>query len=196
MSRVGGIVLAAGASRRAGGCKALATLGGEPFVARAVRVLREGGCGDVIVVVGPPYGEAIAAALGDVWIVQNLAPDRGMLSSLRLAVEVGLDAEWDGAVVSLVDQPHVRAATVRRLVDAFGDCEADVVRPRFAGLRGHPYLVARTAFAPLLAASDEHGARPVLRALPRRLDVDVDDPAVLEDLDRRADLAAAGARVP
>ncbi len=195
MTRLGGVVLAAGASVRAGGAKALATLDGETFVARAARVLREAGCDEVIVVVGPPHGARIAAALDGARLAHNDAPERGMLSTLRTALEQPIAAAWDGAVIALVDQPRVRAETVRRLVEVFVASGAELVRPRCAGRRGHPYVISRAVFGPLCAAPDEHGARPVLAALPRAVDVDVVDPGVLEDLDRRTDLLAAGAHL-
>jgi CTP:molybdopterin cytidylyltransferase MocA len=191
---VGGIVLAAGASRRAGYPKALALLFGRTFVARVARTLHTAGCDEVIVVVGPPHGEAVAAAARGCRIVVNPSPGRGMLSSLKLALREAHG--WDAAVVALVDQPLVRTATVRTLLGAFAAGGADLVRPRLGGRTGHPILISRTAFGPLLDAPDPEGARPVLRRLRRRLDIDVDDPRILHDLDTAADLARAGATPP
>lgn len=191
-ARIGGIVLAAGASRRAGGCKALARLGEQTFVGRAVRTLREGGCDDVLVVVGPPHGDAIAAAVPATSIVRNGAPERGMLSSLRLAVESARAAGWDAAVVSLVDHPRVRADTVARLVDAWRSSGADLVAPRFDGRGGHPYVLARSAFDAVLTAPDTATARTVHDGLRNVIGLDVDDPAILEDLDLPDDVADRG----
>lgn len=175
---VGGIVLAAGASRRAGTIKALAMIDGEPFVARAVRTLREGGCDEVAVVVGPPHAERVIAAVPDARRVDNLSPERGMLSSLQRA----LDDRWAAAVVSLVDHPRVAPATVRRLLDAFAEGDADLVRPVFEGRAGHPYVVARALFGALRAGDPAVGPRPIYAAC-RRLDVAVDDRGVRDDLD-------------
>ena len=50
--RIGGVVLAAGASRRLGELKQLVRLGEETLLGRAVRVAREAGCSPVVVVVG------------------------------------------------------------------------------------------------------------------------------------------------
>lgn len=195
-ARIGGIVLAAGASRRAGCIKALATVDGETLVARAVRTLREGGCDDVVVVVGPPHAEAVAAAAEDVWIAHNPDPDRGMLSSLKVGLELGEPADWDAAVVALVDQPRVHVSTVRSLVESFWRSDAELIQPSYGGERGHPYLVARSAFPLLLEGSDDVGARPVLRDLSPTLLVRVDDPHVLEDVDTPDELEEAGASPP
>ena len=183
---IGGVVLAAGASRRAGTVKALATIEGEPLVVRAARVLREGGCDEVVVVVAAPHGERVAAALGpEVTRVENPAPERGMLSSLRCA----LSDEWEAAVVSLVDHPRVLPGTVEDLIDAWRDGDAQVVRPRFDARSGHPYLVARSLFEALRAGDDDAGARPVFAAASR-LDVDVRDPGIHDDLDTATELAS------
>ncbi len=182
---VGGVVLAAGASRRAGTIKALAELDGEPLVARAIRTLWEGGCDEVVVVVGPPHAEAVAAVIGEARRVDNPAPERGMLSSLERA----LDDRWDAAVVSLVDHPRVAPSTVRALIDAFAAGDAELVRPTWQGLAGHPYLVARGVFAALRAGDPAVGPRPIYAARRRR-DVEIEDPAVREDLDTREALAA------
>lgn len=186
MTKVGGIVLAAGASRRAPRGKATAEVEGETFVARAVRVLREGGCAEVIVLVGPPHGEAVASAVPGVRTVTNPAPARGMLSSLRLGISAAQEAGWRGAVLALVDHPHVRATTVSTLIERLGEGSATVIHPRYAGRRGHPIAISSEAFAEIVAAEDERTTREVIAAIARHEDVEVSDAAVLEDLDEGA----------
>lgn len=187
---IGGIVLAAGASTRAGMVKALATIDGETLVERAIRVLREGGAGEIVVVVGPPHAEVIAAVIGDAKRADNPDPARGMLSSLRCALsDRGPSDGWEAALVSLVDHPRVSPSTVRALIDAWRERGAEVVRPRHAGRCGHPYLVACSVFHALREGGDAEGARPILAA-HRREDVDIDDPFVHDDLDTAEQLAA------
>ncbi|UJR80238.1 nucleotidyltransferase family protein [Sandaracinus amylolyticus] len=183
MSEVAGIVLAAGRSVRAGRIKALATLEGETWIARAVRAQRESGIERVVVVLGEPHAAPIARALpeGARW-VRNPTPERGMLSSLQVALAT-LDAER--VVVSLIDHPRVRASTVRALIAAL-DAGALVARPRFAGRRGHPYAVAGAAIRALREAPLDRSARDVLLGMVPALDVEVDDPGVLDDLDSRS----------
>ncbi|MBW2463502.1 MAG: nucleotidyltransferase family protein [Deltaproteobacteria bacterium] len=203
--RVGGIVLAAGASTRAGCPKALATIDGETLVGRATRVLTEGGVDQVVVVVGPPHGEEVGEAVrrhgaspvtDDLRVLQNDDPGRGMLSSLKVALSHGVADAWDGAVVVLVDQPRVRAGDVSALLEAFRSSSVRIVRVAAGQRRGHPYLVARSVFAELLAAPDDLGPRPVLTGLSPAMTVDVGDPRVLDDVDTPADLAAAGVKPP
>lgn len=192
--RVGGVVLAAGASRRAGRIKALATVDGVAFVVAAAQTLIDGGCDEVRVVLGAPHASSIAAVVGDLAVcVDNPAPERGMLSSLQ----IGLCDSWAAAVVSLVDHPSVRPQTVTELIRAWRRSAADVVRPVFAGKRGHPYVISRSVFAALREGDLERGARPVL-ARQSSFDVDVSDPHVRQDLDtpERIDTVADPSSAP
>ena len=52
MERVGGLILAGGASTRMGRPKALLCIEGETFMARLVRLLAAAGCDPIAVVVG------------------------------------------------------------------------------------------------------------------------------------------------
>ena len=73
-----GLVLAAGAGRRLGGPKAPLVVDGERLVDRAVRVLREGGCDPVLVVLGAWVGDVPGAE-----VVVNADWASGLGSSLR-----------------------------------------------------------------------------------------------------------------
>ena len=57
---IAGIVLAAGRSRRMGEPKAFLRAAHGSFLETAVRALREGGCGEVVVVTGPETDEVAA----------------------------------------------------------------------------------------------------------------------------------------
>ena len=55
--------------------------------------------------------------------------------------------------------------------------------PTFKGKGGHPVIFGRAAFEELLDTPDGDGAKAVVRADPGRvLKVEVDDPAVVQDL--------------
>jgi nicotine blue oxidoreductase len=195
-AKIVGVVLAAGGSTRMGSPKALATLDGETFVARAVRTLREGGCARVMVIVAEPHGHAIARALGDVEHVRavwNPAPEDGQLGSLQVALRAMGD-DTDAAVVALVDHPRVSSATVEALIRAHARARVEVARPRRAGRHGHPFLIDRALFFALLDADLRLGARPVLDAARTHASVEVDDDAIHDDVDTKDDARALGAR--
>ncbi|HEX3004066.1 MAG TPA: NTP transferase domain-containing protein, partial [Angustibacter sp.] len=122
-----GVVLAAGAGRRFGAAKALVELDGERLVDRAVRLLRDGGCADVVVVAG-----AVPLRGVDAHVVTNVDWPTGMASSLRVGLEsAGALGDWTSAVLVLVDTPWIGAEAVHRLLDT-GD--ADAVQATYDGV--------------------------------------------------------------
>lgn len=175
MTRTAGLVLAAGEGRRFGGPKAPYVLEGERLVDRAVRVLREGGCDPVLVVLGAWVGDVPGAD-----VVRNDEWGEGMGSSLRcgLAALEGRE-DVDRVLVSLVDLPGLTPAAVRRLLDV----DADLAAAAYDGERGHPVLFGREHWTGVTAtATGDRGARVYLATHGPRL-VEVGDVATGEDLD-------------
>lgn len=178
------IVLAAGASSRMGQPKALLPIGpaGEPFVRQIVETLVRAGLSSVVVVTREDLRGALEALRLPAAIVVNPDPGRGQLSSLR----AGLDhlGGVDAAMVTLVDLPLVKDATVRALVEAWQATAAPMVRPRYGFRHGHPVIFGAEALEQLRMADLEAGARPVVARLGNRsVDVPVDDSGVVEDID-------------
>ncbi len=195
---VEGVVLAAGASTRAGAPKALALYDGETFVARAIGVLHEGGCDLVRVVLGRPHGRTIEREVGDrATVVWNADPSRGQLGSLKCALRDAGDAH--AVVVALVDHPRVRASTVTALVAAFRERRTALVQPRRSGRNGHPILIGRPLFDAVLSAPSEGGLRAALAGIDpaARCIVEVDDdPGIHDDVDTADDVTRIGATLP
>ena len=186
---VAGIVLAGGASRRMGRPKAGLVHEGRTFLAQVLGALRGAGIDDVIVVSGSAH-DAVLAALptgDDARVLRNPDPERGQLSSLKIALGAlrARQLRPDAAVVALVDHPAVQPATVARLVSGWSETpRAPIVLPSFAGRRGHPVLFASGVWDELLATPDDLGARAVVRAdAARVLEIPVDDAGVRIDVD-------------
>lgn len=157
MTAVVGLVLAAGAGARFGGPKALArTASGEAWVARAVRVLLQGGCDEVVVVLGARAEEAAALVPEGAATVVAEHWRRGMGASLF----AGIDAlpEADAALVTLVDLPGMPAAVPGRLLEQ-GHGREMLARAVYAGIPGHPVLLGRNHWSAFAASlhGDEGG---------------------------------------
>src|SRR5689334_21438271 len=87
--RIGAVILAAGAGTRMGGvAKALLRRGERTFLETIVAFARDAAvdAGDVVVVVGPPFGDAVAAHARELGarVVVNDDPTRGMSSSINV----------------------------------------------------------------------------------------------------------------
>ncbi|WP_406064629.1 NTP transferase domain-containing protein [Micromonospora sp. NBC_00860] len=195
-----GLLLAAGAGRRYGRPKALVELDGEPLVRRAIRLLGDGGCTPVHVVLGAGADE-VPDLPGAVPVRHDRWPD-GLGSSLLRGL-ASLPADVPAVVVVLVDQPLLSPVAVRRVRAAYAD-GAVVAVATYAGRPGHPILLDRRTW-PLLGgyAVGDRGARGLLRDRPDLVvevpcdevgsPVDVDTPADLLRLCPVSDGSASGA---
>ena len=192
---VAGVVLAAGASERMGRSKALLDFRGLPFVVRILEALEALDMKPRLVVLGPDAPRIRPSlATHECVIVEQPDVAAGEIGSLRAALAT-LEPLRPSAILAWpVDIPHVRVATIERLLERYRlastPAAAPAVVPSFAGRRGHPVLWDRTVFAELSesAAATRHGARAVLLAHESELaTVPVDDPAVIDDLNTPED---------
>ena len=179
---IAAIVLAAGASSRMGHAKAMLTLGpaGPTFVDAITDTLRAADVPVWRIVVAPGF-----AARGDHDVV-NPDPSLGMLSSIQCGLG-DFPEPPDAVLVWPVDHPLVAPETVRAILAAFKSANTPVVVPTYKGRRGHPVLFAARVFPELLAADRSHGAREVVHAHDDRVELEVSDPGVIEDIDTPAD---------
>jgi len=189
------IVLAAGKSSRMGRTKALLPVdSGETFLHRIIRVLREGGVHEIVVVIGGDAAAVRASVPRDdafLAVVENPHFEDGQLSSLHVglaAVEQRYD-QIEAAMVTLVDLPLISASTVRTVLDTFrAHPQAPLVRPRRAGRHGHPVIFNRSIFGELRRADPTKGAKPVVHAhSAEEVNVDVDDAGAFADIDTPED---------
>jgi CTP:molybdopterin cytidylyltransferase MocA len=189
--RPAGLVLAAGEGSRLGEPKALVRLGDQLLVERAVRLLRDGGCDPVVVVVGAAAEEVRAqAGLDDAVVVGNPQWPEGMGSSLRAGLAALAEGPADAAVIVLVDQPFVQPEAVRRLVAAWRDGATAVVAT-YGGMPRNPVLLDRSVWEDAgVAAIGDQGARAWLRDHPERVTpVACDGCGTPDDIDTPEDLA-------
>ena len=184
--RVGAIVLAAGESRRMGRLKALLPLEGRTFLEVLIGRLSEAGVGPIVLVLGSAAEEIQSAVkLSLTRVVRNPDPTRGQLSSILCGLEALASDDLDGIFIAPVDTPRVRLETLRRMLEAFPG--RPLVVPVYRGRRGHPALFASSLFPALRQAPSEIGARAVVHDQADRLELETDDPAVVEDFDRPED---------
>lgn len=185
--RVAGVVLAAGAGRRFGMPKALVEHQGALLVERAARVLDEGGCEPIVVILGAAARKVRERAqLGRARTVLNPDWRSGMGSSLRTALDALEFTPVTAAVVLPVDMPGITPTAVRR-VAALADPSA-LAAASHAGKRSHPVLLGREHWSGSKAAAvGDVGARDYLRQ-HEVTTVTCDDISNSNDVDRPEDL--------
>jgi nicotine blue oxidoreductase len=168
--KVAGLVLAAGAGRRLGGPKALVEIDGSLLVERAVRLLTDGGCGDVVVVLGASAEEVVGRArLAGARPVIAASWEQGQGASLRAGLAAVAATAADAVIVALVDQPWVGVDAVRRLRRA-GEAGATAAVATYDGQPRNPVLLARVTWEAVGASAvGDIGARAWLRANPEQV---------------------------
>jgi molybdenum cofactor cytidylyltransferase len=188
-----GLVLAAGASSRMGQTKALLQIEpGGTFLGRILGTLADAGIAPLLVItrdrldIGTAWADPRATRVVE---VINPDPSRGQLSSLMCGVDA-LQADADGVLMALVDVPLVRVASVRALIDGWRMTKPPLARLTCGGRHGHPVIFGSALLEALQGADPSEGAKPLIRAFASRgIDIPVDDPGILVDVDTPDDYA-------
>jgi CTP:molybdopterin cytidylyltransferase MocA len=181
------VIPAAGEGARFGHPKAEAELApGVRFLDRVVAIAAGCGADPIVAVVRP--GVLVPAPAVQV----DGSPTGDQIGSIRRGLARLASSSVRGTLVWPVDHPYVAVATANAVADGFRRSGAPIVVPIFEGRRGHPVLFARETWLDLMTAADG-GARSVVhRHGAAVLEVEVDDPNVLRDVDTRADLIVQG----
>jgi xanthine dehydrogenase accessory factor len=189
---ISAIVLSAGTSSRMAEPKARADLDGRPLLAHVLDAVRASRADDLVVVLGPEADRVReAASLDGVTVAVNPAYRDGMSTSIR----AGLRAARPDArafLIVLGDQPFVSAATIDELIAAHARSHAKILIPTFQGVRGNPVLVDRALSPHMESIVGDQGCRAIFgEHAADILEVPVEDPGILIDLDTPEELARA-----
>ena len=189
MSRIVGILLAAGASRRFGAPKLLSPLpDGTPVGLASARSLIRALPESVAVV--RPGEDRLSPLLVQVGcrLVTNTDADLGLGSSLAAGVREARGA--DGWVIALADMPWVTTASFAAVAERLRH-GASIVAPVYRGRRGHPVGLASQWFTDLTRLAGDRGARELIDGNPEAFTaLATDDAGVIRDVDVPADLLA------
>ena len=190
--RLGGIVLAAGAGSRLGGrAKGLIEIEGEPLVERTLRVLREVGVDELVVVTGH-YRAQLESWLESAAVVEVTQPldTHTQADSLRLGV-AGLSENIDAVMVLPVDMP---ALTRQDLVDLIGAYKhasdgIEFVGPMVGTRPGNPVLFSRQIATQILQGEGDFGSGAWRHQQPDwLLEWQTDNPHYVADIDTPEEL--------
>ncbi|MGM9473305.1 nicotine blue oxidoreductase [Pseudarthrobacter sp. YS3] len=198
-----GVVLAAGAGTRLGmGPKALLPYRGRPLVESVAEALLDGGCRDVVVVLGAGARDvATLARLDRCRTVVNEDWPSGMGGSFLLG-NATADPK-NHLLIALVDQPGLTPRIVGRLLAAhspgritaaaYSGRDAEGTADRTVR-RGHPLLIDGGLRAAVAATvTGDAGARGFLRSHPELVDeVDCSDESTGQDIDTPEQLRLLG----
>lgn len=191
--RLGGVVPAAGLSRRMGSEKILLRLGKTTALEQVLDRLLRAGVEDRVAVLRPGLEDAIALARGAGAIVAlNDQPEEEMLLSIRLGIAALSRPVW-AFYVWPADHPAVTLETLTALAAASGPDR--VVIPTHGGRRGHPALIGSALREAISAIPPGWGLRRLWRDRPEILEeLPVEDEGVILDMNTPADYERLSSR--
>jgi molybdenum cofactor cytidylyltransferase len=179
------LVLAAGASRRFGGVKALALIDGKPMLQWTIDALTEAGVDGLSIVLGAHAAEIIPQInTRGATLVSHEDWTHGMSASLRAGLAT-VNAHNAGLLIALADQPDIGVDDYRRLIAAWRAEPDRPVAAAYANTRGAPCIIPAALRPGLLQLQGDQGARVLLRTLAEVTEVPMERAA--RDIDTRED---------
>lgn len=184
-TRVGALLLAAGASRRMGRIKQLLPVPDEPAIRCCIHQLRAGGIDTIVVVLGH-HRHAIEPVIADLRISLAFNPQSNshMAESVSYGLQL-LPGDISGVLVSLCDHPLVAASTFATLKASHQHNPQDILLPVHKGRGGHPTLFPRH-----LCQAVDNGTplNQVVRDNPHHVQrLSLEDPGLILDMDTPED---------
>ena len=171
---VGGIILAAGFSRRLGRPKQTVEIGGESLLQRAVRVANEAELAPVFVIIPGQAGFDVKLENLQCTLIRNEHASEGMASSIRVGIEAAQAFPLHGVVLMTCDQVSTRAEHLRALSAEPGRLTGS----RYEGRTAVPAYFPCAYFDQLLTLRGDVGARDLLRTAfsvgAEELELDID----------------------
>jgi nicotine blue oxidoreductase len=150
------------------------------WLRKAIDALGEGGCGEIVVVLGAAVVDVPAPARA----VEAADWEQGLSASLRAGL-----AATDGAdyvVLHLVDTPDVGADVITRVLTAARSTSSGLARATYGGRPGHPVVIAgRHVGALIETLQGDEGARTFLSGRADVVAVECGDLATGVDVDAR-----------
>ena len=187
---ISAIVLAAGTSSRMGRAKALEPLAGRSLLHHVLRNLEASQVGEIVVVLGHEADRVRRETpLADATVVVNPDYALGMSTSLRAGLRA-IHSSAEAFFAVLADQPLVSPATLDVLIARREESNARILIPTYTGIRGNPVLLDHSLSGEVEAITGDQGCRAIFGDYADDiLEVPVDDPGVLLDVDTPEQLA-------
>ncbi len=186
---ISAIILAAGEGKRFGYLKQLYRINEKPMLETVVEKV-------------VPYFYETLLVLGyraekilrevfipeDVRVLINRNYKEGMSTSLSLAVR-HLSPYISHFAIFLSDMPYIKEMTIFHLLNSVKNKEREIIAPSYKGKRGFPVIFSRDFEKELRYIAGDRGARDVISKNKTHLSlIDVNDPGIIKDVDRREDI--------
>lgn len=186
------LILAAGSSRRMGTQKLLLPFGQSTMIETVIENVLNSSIEHVMVVLGANQ-EKIRNTIANlpVQFCHNKEHEKGMLSSVICGIRA-LPEDALTALIYLGDQPGIPPAVTNSVIKAYDEDLVGIVIPVHNHRRGHPLLVDMKYRKEIELLDLEEGLRALRHHFPQDvMEVEVDEPGILVDIDTREDYQKA-----
>ena len=194
--KIGGIMLAAGGSRRLGQPKQFLEFEGKTLLRRGAEAMAASVCRPVVAVIGAE-NEKSEAEISDLPITTrfNREWQLGMSSSIKLGLAelLLIESDIDAVVITLCDQPFVNTEIINQLAATFKATRKHMIAAEYDGVAGVPAIFSKEMFDALSKLEGDKGARDLLRDPNASIEtIEIKEAAV--DIDTRDDLGRLNSR--
>ena len=191
------IILAAGSSTRMGSPKMLLPFGKSTILETVIQNILSSKVDSILVVLGENHDQIreVTESL-PVEVCLNENHQAGMLSSVMCGFNA-LPEDTGTVLVFLGDQPGIIPGVIDAVIEAYNDSLHGIVVPVSNHRRGHPLLVDFKYSKEIERLDLEKGLRTLMHHFPEDvLEVELDEPGILIDIDTPEDYSKAKNRVP
>jgi molybdenum cofactor cytidylyltransferase len=190
------VILAAGASKRLGQCKALVDLGGLTPLERLVLEGRSISRSAPLIVSGFHH-QAIEQGLpAGCELLHNPSWEEGRTGGLALAVQARPDLDLCVAPVDVPLVPRSAFWALQRAWQISGEPPCGWLAPSFEGRFGHPILIGRDLARQVMSLDPGQPLRELRRLAEPLMGLESGSREILDDLDTPADLDQIRTRIP
>jgi len=190
-----GIILSAGESKRMGTPKQLLPWGKTIILQQVIDNAAASHLEQIILVLGCRAGEIanqITLSPKTRTVINNDYQE-GMSSSVKCGVK-NAPAGAEAYMLLLGDQPFIGPAIINRVLDAYQKSKLSIVIPVYNGKRGHPVIFDAKYKDELLAIADRVARAVLDNHLRDILEVPLEAPEILTDIDTPQDYREAQAQ--
>lgn len=187
-SELWAIILAGGESKRMKAPKMLLPFKGKTIIEKVIENVTSSDVHKTVVVLGAEHDTIIKVITGlPVTHCYNDNYKEGMLSSVKCGFR-SLPDDFEAVLVFQGDQPMIRPLAVNKVINAWRKSGKGIVVPVFEKKRGHPLLIDRKYKEEIEKLNDGEGLRSLaIKFHGDVLEVDVNTPEILRDIDTQED---------
>jgi molybdenum cofactor cytidylyltransferase len=172
--------------------KLLLPLGKETIIERVIGNVLSSRLENIMVVLGANKDEIKEATCHlPVEYCYNEAHEDGMLSSVMCGIR-SIPKDAGAALIYLGDQPGISSRVTDAILKVYSEELNGIIIPVYENRRGHPLLVDMKYRRDIEKLDLEQGLRSLMHLFPEDvLEVEVDEPGILVDIDTREDYSKA-----